>query len=300
MSLRRCLVVAFGLASLIVVGGVGSVQAATLTAPREYSEGDDEFFRGLHYVGNGNELNTVSVEKWGPGRLLFTDRSVDRIMIRNVPDCRHRSPRSVVCRPADDVSDMTFALGPRDDRLRIDARRTAGWILSIFVSAGPGDDSVRSRFEALMDGESGDDRLAVPASDEEVDTLTGGSGDDVLTGGWSVEGGLGNDTLRRARFLDGGPGRDRLFAHRDGSFLRGGSGSDLLVGGPGASTLGPIPGGGDYGAGSGNDRLDSVNGKTSDSPIDCGPGRDRIRADRRDRLLHCERVTRVRLPRGRS
>lgn len=290
--MRGRALIAVAMAACTVAAPAG---AATITAPKYYSEGDDETLRTLRYAGNGGERNTVRVSKAGPGTLLFTDSSASKIEVRDTPDCRKQSLRSVICRPDGDVSDMAFWLGPGNDRLQVSTRRTRGFILSIFVSGGSGDDTVRSRFEARIDGESGDDRISVRTGDEELETITGGSGDDLLAGGWRLDGGLGDDTLRRAQFLEGGPGNDNLFAVAEGSFFRGGPGHDLLVGGEGASTLGPLPGSpSEYGAGPGNDRLDTVNGTGRDSPIDCGKGRDRIRADPRDRLWRCEIVERVR------
>jgi hypothetical protein len=96
----------------------------------------------------------------------------------------------------------------------------------------------------------------------ENDRLTGGRGDDALFGG------AGNDRVV------GGSGRD---------LLSGGSGNDRLVGGPGRNRLE---------AGAGNDSINSGNGVRDF--VDCGFGRDRITADRRDVLSGCEVVRRVR------
>ena len=74
--------------------------------------------------------------------------------------------------------------------------------------------------------------------------------------------------------------------------LYGLDGDDCLIGGPGADTL--------HG-GTGIDLLDGGGGRDAIVAVDrtrdvvrCGPGRDRVRADRVDRLSGCERVTRVR------
>ncbi|MGH2710513.1 MAG: calcium-binding protein [Actinomycetota bacterium] len=91
------------------------------------------------------------------------------------------------------------------------------------------------------------------------DSVTGGDGHDCLIGD------SGNDRL------NGGSGSDRL---------TGGSGNDLLVGGPGKN---------DYDAGPGNDRVKSKNGKKE--TVDCGPGKDKARVDKSDRLSGCEKVS---------
>lgn len=113
------------------------------------------------------------------------------------------------------------------------------------------------------------------------DTLTGsGAGDVVFGRGGSdrihgrdghdcLIGGAGNDTLRGE---SGESGDDRL---------TGGRGADTLLGGAGINA---------YDAGSGNDVVNSVNGRVEF--VRCGPGQDRATVDRRDRVSGCERVTR--------
>ena len=94
------------------------------------------------------------------------------------------------------------------------------------------------------------------------DRLTGGKGDDVLFGG---------------------PGSDRLVGGSGADYLSGGSGHDRLVGGPGRNRIE---------AGGGSDSINSANGVRE--MVDCGFGRDRVTADRRDILSGCERVRLVR------
>jgi Ca2+-binding RTX toxin-like protein len=86
----------------------------------------------------------------------------------------------------------------------------------------------------------------------------GDVGNDKLTGdgGNDVEhGGVGNDTL------DGGPGNDKL---------TGGAGADRIA------------------AGAGNDTVNAKDGKADQ--VNCGPGSDRVSADRSDVLKGCEVV----------
>lgn len=61
--------------------------------------------------------------------------------------------------------------------------------------------------------------------------------------------------------------------------IRGLAGNDRLDGGPGANR---------YVAGAGNDRVKATN--SARDKVSCGPGRDTVRADRRDRLKGCEVV----------
>jgi hypothetical protein len=120
----------------------------------------------------------------------------------------------------------------------------------------------------VLRGTSGSERLLGLGGKDRLygldgnDCLSGGAGDDLL------DGGAGNDTLT------GGDGRDRL---------AGGAGHDTIRGGAGRDTVS---------AGSGNDTINAADDVAE--TIDCGTGKDTVRADPRDRLKHCEKVTRVR------
>jgi Tol biopolymer transport system component len=83
--------------------------------------------------------------------------------------------------------------------------------------------------------------------------------------------------------LFGGPGSDRLVGGSGADFLSGGSGHDRLVGGPGRDRIE---------AGGGSDSINSADGRRE--LVDCGFGRDTVKADRRDVLSGCERVKIVR------
>jgi Ca2+-binding RTX toxin-like protein len=98
-------------------------------------------------------------------------------------------------------------------------------------------------------------------------------GDDRLLGDDSPRGVGGNDRLvgnSGDDLLAGGPGRDRLAGNAGNDRLSGGGGRNRLAGGPG------------------NDRLNAANG--SFDVLNCGPGRDSARGDRRDLVRACERV----------
>jgi hypothetical protein len=138
------------------------------------------------------------------------------------------------------------------------------------------DDVVRgTAFGDRLVGGDGDDLLKGQGAD---DCLEGGTGDDVL------DGGDGNDRLA------GSAGRDRLSGGTGDDKLTGGKGNDRLTGGPGNDTFSPGSGRDVVDAGGGNDTINSVDGVKE--TIDCGAGKDTVRADRRDRLKHCEKVTR--------
>jgi Ca2+-binding RTX toxin-like protein len=125
-----------------------------------------------------------------------------------------------------------------------------------------------------------------------ADTIFGLGGDDVilgLRGNDALDGGAGNDNL------DGGKGRDKLKGQAGNDSLTGGDGDDVLIGGPGRDKLN---------GGKGNDKLTGNGGKDSlvGGPgndtinsrdgvaelVKCGPGKDRVKADKKDRLSGCE------------
>jgi hypothetical protein len=108
----------------------------------------------------------------------------------------------------------------------------------------------------------------------------GSAGRNVLVGGPLADRlfGLGGNDLLRGRagndLIDGGPGADRVFGDNGADLLIGGRGRDRLVGGRGADVIRARDGQRDV--------------------INCGAGRDRLRADRRDRVArNCERRARV-------
>jgi hypothetical protein len=140
------------------------------------------------------------------------------------------------------------------------------------------DDVLRgTAFGDRLVGADGDDLLKGQGAG---DCLEGGTGDDVL------DGGDGNDRLA------GSSGRDRLSGGTGDDKLTGGKGNDRLTGGQGNDTFSPGSGRAVVNAGSGNDTINSVDGVRE--TIDCGAGKDTVRADPRDSLKHCEKVTRRR------
>jgi hypothetical protein len=119
------------------------------------------------------------------------------------------------------------------------------------------------------------------------DALRGGAANDCLEGGPSgdvLSGGPGDDRL------SGGFGSDRLFGDDGNDVLKGGTRNDVLFGGPGDDQLLPGPGADRVSAGAGNDVVNARDGVRE--RIDCGPGSDRARVDRRDRVSGCEQVAR--------
>jgi len=144
-------------------------------------------------------------------------------------------------------------------------------------SFGGRDDDVLfgSSFGDRMYGRQGRDLLRGRAGN---DCLFGGEGADVLDGDG------GDDTL------SGGDGRDRLFGGAGSDRVLGGAKGDELRGDTGDDQLFPGTGRDRVWGGAGNDVISARDG--SRDVIDCGPGLDRVTADRRDRLRGCERVSR--------
>lgn len=108
------------------------------------------------------------------------------------------------------------------------------------------------------------------------DTLVGGDAGEVIFGfdaADRIKGGHGNDCLI------GGSGGDRLEGEAGSDRLTGGRGNDVLIGGADRNA---------YDAGPGRDFVNARNGKRE--LVRCGPGRDRARVDRRDRVRSCESI----------
>ena len=138
-------------------------------------------------------------------------------------------------------------------------------------------------------GTAGDDRLDGTATANRLfglagdDVLRGFGGNDLLDGGPGndrLTGGAGNDTLR------GGPGNDSLSGDAGNDVLAGGAGRDRLLGGAGNDVFDGGRGKDAVVGGAGADTIDAADGAAE--VVRCGAGRDRVRADRRDRLVGCE------------
>jgi hypothetical protein len=131
-----------------------------------------------------------------------------------------------------------------------------------------------------------------------ADTRTGTAARDIifgLGGPDRLDGRAGNDCLygdAGADVLGGGAGADRLFGGADADRLTGGAGNDRLSGAAGGDTL---TGGGGSDTISGGAGADVVRARDRRrDTIACGPGRDRVTADRVDRVARdCERVARA-------
>jgi hypothetical protein len=126
------------------------------------------------------------------------------------------------------------------------------------------------------------------------DTIIGEPGA-LVQDGVFAEGGRGNDVLKAPRstygILDGGPGNDAIAGSRFADELEGGAGNDRVAGGGGPDHITGGPGKDRLSGGTGSDSLRSRDAKRD--TVRCGPGRDRVKADRRDRVWGCERISRT-------
>jgi len=124
--------------------------------------------------------------------------------------------------------------------------------------------------------------------------LDGGDGPDLLVGtlgGDVIIGGSGADTIRA------GDGENVTEAQWGDDDVRAGSGPDLVDAGDGNDMIRTGAGSDRIFPGLGNDTVDAGRGAdyvyANDGQrdvIDCGPGDDRVRADKIDVLHHCEHV----------
>lgn len=120
------------------------------------------------------------------------------------------------------------------------------------------------------------------------DLLRGGAGDDCLYGGDGnddIAGQSGNDVIR------GQNGKDKLSGGIGDDQMNGGAGNDIILGGAGADRIAAGGGRNRVEGGAGFDIINTVNGARD--VVRCGSGFDTVRADRRDRVSGCERVTRA-------
>jgi Ca2+-binding RTX toxin-like protein len=171
------------------------------------------------------------------------------------------------------------------------------------IGSASADDQVGTSGRDYQDGGAGDDTQVGNSGN---DTLHGGPGNDTQVAGSGndlLDGGTGNDTQHGNRGLDviyGGPGNDRIAGDSGSDALTGGGGADVIVAGTGGGVIdgdgSDAPAAGIAASRGGNDVIYAQNGARD--RINCGPGRDRVYADRSDQLRRCEHVilTRTRAP----
>ncbi len=149
--------------------------------------------------------------------------------------------------------------------------RVDGGTWSDEIVGGPGNDPLY--------GEAGEDTVSGLAGD---DAIYGGDHDDRLFGG------------NREQTSDD-PGNDTLYGELGNDVVVGGFGADTLLGGEGNDRLveGPWKAAAvdDLRAGAGDDLISSHTHPGSKDLVDCGPGYDKVHADRQDDVsADCENV----------
>lgn len=97
--------------------------------------------------------------------------------------------------------------------------------------------------------------------------------------------------VARIAVLDGGAGNDQLYGDAWSNEIRGGAGSDVIDGSVGNDILIGGPGRDRISGGAGADIIYADDGAVD--AVDCGDGRDLVRADPGDVTVRCERVVGV-------
>ncbi len=145
-----------------------------------------------------------------------------------------------------------------------------------------------------VSGSSGNDRIRGNAGNDRLD---GGRGSDRVlgdAGNDTLLGSFGNDRLLGVSGRDrisGSRGRDRIAGGAGNDRISGGSSGDRIAGGSGGDRISGNSGGDRLSGNSGNDRITSLD--NSRDRVNCGTGRDRVLADRKDVVSrNCERVRR--------
>ncbi len=221
----------------------------------------------LEYDAGLNETNNVEIKP----NIVAGQPVLDLRDFAGLSGCTRFPSGSVIsirCE-ADQLVFFSMELDNKNDVLVVNEANAILTGYSLFVNGGLGDDDITGGSEEdEFYGGSGNDLLIGEGG---IDALYGEAGDDRLIGG------NGSDQL------DGGTGNDILFGEAGADRLDGGSFDDFLDGGSGQDTLR---------GGSGGDRIHAVDGERD--TIDCGLGRDIVRADPIDFVdRNCEDVTRV-------
>lgn len=211
------------LVATLALSGVASAETVSMKRRVQWDEGDKFVFGVLDVVAREGEANTVELEYLaspGGGAPAWVVTETTAPITAG-ERCEEVTAQTVRCQASD-------------------IRRIA----TVHVELGDMDD------EAAYVNEKWHDVYL---------ELTGGEGDDELTGSWSrLEGGPGNDKLvggSGQENLEGDDGDDLLEGHGEGDHLDGGLGDDVVRGGGSYDTL--RAGGGAYEPGqAGTDTLD--------------------------------------------
>jgi Tol biopolymer transport system component/Ca2+-binding RTX toxin-like protein len=162
------------------------------------------------------------------------------------------------------------------------------------VAASTASGSTGSTSRAIRGTKRADVLLGTPGNDTILpgagaDTVVAGAGNDVIEAADGTRDvivcGEGVDSVKADR-IDVLRDCERVSYTAKGKTIKGTRRADVLIGGSGNDTILPGRGRDTILAGAGNDVIDSVDGARD--VVDCGPGRDRVTADRVDLLNGCE------------
>jgi Ca2+-binding RTX toxin-like protein len=236
VTLGRGLLLALGAAISLALFPQAAIGA---TAFVEGTPGQESLF----YVAAGGETNQLEVTRTGAGT-TFSDAGA---AITPGSGCTSVDPNEVFCPGS---FEARVSLGDGDDA----ANLVEGG--GVVVLGGPGGDELSS-------------------CDTCSSRLSGGAGNDTLTGGdqAGLHGDGGADTLMGDASLHGGPGGDSLTGNSDLRVMDGGRGDDTITGGDLGNHILPRSGDDTIVAGGGNDRIVLEKGEDD---VDGGPGRDSV------------------------
>ena len=157
------------------------------------------------------------------------------------------------------TSSATVNLGPGDDTV-VGQFPQGSSLVSLRVDGGAGADSISATLPRTVFVTYADRTAGVRASiDGVADDGEPGEGDNLGAGVSAVTGGSGNDAISGGASTDdlkGGPGDDVVSGGGDKDFLNGGEGNDTLRGDDGDEVFGPEPGADTVRGGAGFDQMD--------------------------------------------
>ena len=195
--------------------------------------------------------------------------------------------------PGDDVlngtpGNDTLSGGPGADRVMAGAgadrvTEESTQFAADVIDGGPGTDLLwfyDRRAGVTVDLGRGAQSAGSPGEDNVVggvEQVTGGHGDDVVI----LRAGLTSDRPR----VEGGPGDDLVVTHLPAD-VSADTGNDTVIGSRGDDTLSGGAGADIIRGGRGNDTIQATDRRRD--IVDCGRGRDRLAADRRDVRRGCE------------
>jgi Ca2+-binding RTX toxin-like protein len=183
--------------------GIGAFAAPSALASTVTVAGDT-----LRVAETGNEANQITVS-YDSGTDLYTVTDAAAPLTPS-GTCVMVDANTATC-PGAGVNTISVDTGDRDDSIALDAATIPGTI-SESLNGANGNDTVRG---ANTPG-----------------TLSGGAGNDAVTGRGTLNGGSGNDTLNGSPLADnlrGSSGRDTLDGGFGGDDLSGGSNTDTLL-----------------------------------------------------------------------